>query len=121
MNINDLDEIKNEEGKQDYRVRIGKDISGKTLKMTLEMIQECKGKAYDLYQVCRVEDNGVGERKFIPLYKESFTPKQVEEFYNPPARGNRYTVAGKSDDEDLSLLDIIPGDFNIEDNLIDIY
>lgn len=100
MNINELDEIKNEEGKQDYRFRMGKDYSGKPLKMTLVKEQECTGKEYDLYRVCKVEDNGVGVRKFITLYKESFTPKQVEEFYNPPARGNRF----RSDLEDDSLV-----------------
>lgn len=81
MNINVEEQAK-------YRFRIGKDYSGKYLKMTLIKKQECEGKKYDLYTVCKVIDNGVEEPDFIPLYKETFTPTQVEEFYNPPVRQN---------------------------------
>lgn len=84
MSIDVLDEIKNEEGKQDYRVRIGKDYSGAILKLTLVKKQECVGKDYDLYTVCKVIDNGVGERTFEKLYDETFTDKQIEKFYSNP-------------------------------------
>lgn len=115
MNMIDLEENKN------YRFVMRKDYSGKLIKMALVKEQECIGKEHDLYKVCKVEDNGVDEKKFITLYKETFTPAQVEEFYNPPVRGNRFTTADEPDDESLSLLDMMPGDFNIEDNLIEIY
>lgn len=84
MSIDVLEEIKNEEGKQDYRVRIGKDYSGAILKLTLVKKQECVGKDYDLYTVCKVIDNGVGKRTFESLYDETFTDKQIEKFYNNP-------------------------------------
>ena len=81
MNINVEEQAK-------YRFRVGKDYSGKYLKMTLIKKQECEGKSYDLYQVCKVIDNGVDDPEFIPLYRETFTPAQVELFYNPPVRQN---------------------------------
>lgn len=111
--MNDLEEKKN------YRVRVGKDYSGKLLKMTLRMKQECAGKNYDVYEVCRVIDNGIDKPKFEPIYTETFTPAQIEEFYNPPVK--KQFILGEQEDENLSLLDTMPGDFNIEDNLIDIF
>ena len=119
MIINELNEIKNEEGKQNYRFVTKKDYGRNLLKLTLIKERECEGKEYDLYIVCKVEDNGIEEPDFIPLYKETFTPAQVEQFYNPPVRRNKYTAVDKLDDENLSLLDIMPGDFNIEDDLIE--
>lgn len=86
MSIDILDEIKNEEGKQDIRIKVGKDYSGAAIKLTLVKKQECKGKDYDLYKVCKVIDNGVGKREFIPLYDETFTEQQVEKFYTSKSR-----------------------------------
>ena len=84
MNSEMLDEMKNEEGLEKYRFKIGKDITGKYLKLTLRKKQEVKDKPYDIYEVCKVIDNGVDDPEFIPLYHESFTPQQVEEFYGNP-------------------------------------
>lgn len=74
--------------KKECRVRIGKDYSGAILKLTLRKKQECVGKDYDLYTVCKVEEkedvNGEKELEFTPLYDETFTDKQIEKFYSNP-------------------------------------
>jgi hypothetical protein len=97
MNINDIDEINNEEQTK-YRFRLGKDYSGKLLKLTLKLVQECEGKEYNVYQVCKVIDDGVTEKPtFLPLYVETFTDKQVEEFYNPPVK--QCYIGGPEDEQ----------------------
>ena len=68
------------------RIKIGKDYSGAVIKLTLIKKQECKGKDYDLYKVCKVIDNGVGKREFVHLYDETFTDQQVEKFYTSKSR-----------------------------------
>ena len=101
MNIDVLDKNESEigEAQENYRFRIGKDYSGKLLKMTLKMKQECKDKEYDVYQVCKVEDDGVNKPNFIPLYTETFTARQLEEFYNPPVRQNSL-IGGQANEQE---------------------
>ncbi len=101
MSIDILDEIKNEEGKQDIRIKIGKDYSGAAIKLTLIKKQECKGKDYDLYKVCKVIDNGVGKREFIHLYDETFTDQQVEKFYTSKSRFHSEEENENEEEEEL--------------------
>lgn len=64
---------------------ISKDFSGAELKLTLVKKEEYKDKEYDLYSVCKVIEKEDGEVELVPLYNETFTPKQLDAFYNGPS------------------------------------
>ena len=65
---------------QKIRIKNTKDFSGAPLKLTLDLKQKFEDRKYDLYYVSKVVEKD-GEREIIPLYAETFTPEQVEEFY----------------------------------------
>lgn len=65
--------------------------TGEILKLTLIKKEEYPHKDYDLYTVCKIlENKETEEEQVIPLYNETFTSKQIDEFYNEPT----YYVAG---------------------------
>lgn len=68
-----MEEIRND------KFQVIKDFSGEEIKLTLELKEEWPDKENDLYTVCKVKDG-----KNIPLYNETFTPEQVDVFYNHP-------------------------------------
>ncbi len=61
--------------KEDYGIRAKRDFSGEIIKLTLVKVKDY-GK-FTLYTVTKI----IGNEK-IPLYNESFTPEQVNAFYN---------------------------------------
>ena len=65
-----------------YKFKKVKDFSGSTLKLTLVKKAECADKRYSLYTVNKIVKNENGEDTLIPLYDETFTPEQVNTFYN---------------------------------------
>ena len=72
------------------RYKLIKDFGGEILKLTLIKKQDIKDKEYDLYTVCKVRTDEQGEEEIIPLYPETFTPAQVEEFYKKPTYYEAY-------------------------------
>lgn len=61
-----------------------RDFNGNILKLALKLEKEYENKNYDLYYVCKVVKDGNEEKK-IKLYQETFTPEQVDNFYNNPS------------------------------------
>ena len=66
---------------QEIRIKNTKDFSGAPLKLTLDLKQEFEDKKYALYYVSKVVEKN-NELEIIPLYAETFTPEQVEDFYS---------------------------------------
>ena len=66
------------------RFKVIKDFGGETLRLTLVKKQDYEDKEYSLYMVCKVRKNEDGKDEYIPLYPETFTPRQVEKFYKNP-------------------------------------
>ena len=54
------------------------------MRLTLVKIKDYPD--YTRYQIVKVDDDG----NETPLYCESFTPDQVEDFYKPPTRIGRW-------------------------------
>ena len=76
-----------------------KDFTGEPLKLTLVKKEEYPDKEYNLYSVCKVveDDTKEGDERytFIPLYDETFTEDQYNEFYNVP----RHYIAVKQEED----------------------
>lgn len=60
-----------------YKVR--KDLDGNIIKLKLVKIKDYE--KFTLYQVVKV----INDKEEIPLYKETFTPEQYNDFYELPA------------------------------------
>lgn len=69
--------------KQFEKGKTVRDFNGRMVKLVLVKKDVYEDKDYDLYTVCKVIGNGK-DRKLEPLYDETFTPKQVEAFYDKP-------------------------------------
>lgn len=54
--------------------------TGEVVKLALVLKEEYPNKDYDLYMVCKVVNN-----ELVHLYNETFTDKQIDEFYNEAA------------------------------------
>lgn len=67
--------------KETIRVKKSKNCYGTPAMLTLIKKEEYKNKEYDLYMVCKVVEVD-GEFIYTPLYSETFTSKQIEDFYN---------------------------------------
>ena len=62
---------------KNYRIKNVKDFkTGEVVRLALVMKEEYPNKDFDLYMVCKVVNN-----ELVLLYNETFTKKQVEEFY----------------------------------------
>lgn len=66
--------------------KLTKDVTGQLLKLALVKIVEYPNKKYDLYTVCKVLENkeNPNEEEYIPLYNETFTKEQYDDFYKKP-------------------------------------
>ena len=69
--------------------KLTRGCTGEIIKLTLVKVEECKGKEYDLYEICKINKYG----KKIPLYCETFTPEQVAAFY----KGPKYYITDEDD------------------------
>lgn len=69
--------------KEHNQYKITKEFGGGFAKLQLVKKQDFENKQFSLYTVCKVREDD-GEKKYIPLYNETFTPRQVTAFYAIP-------------------------------------
>ena len=70
--------------KSSYNFVIRKDLSGEPIRLTLRLKEVYEGKKYNLYTICKVITVDKKD-EFLPLYDETFTPKQYEKFFDDPS------------------------------------
>lgn len=78
------------------RCNLVKNFDGTPLKLELKLEQEFVDKKYDLYAVCKVVEKD-GEKEYIKLYSETFTPEQVRAFHSK----NRYYLTDEENEEEI--------------------
>ena len=69
--------------KKHNQYKVTKEFGGGLARLELVKEQDFPNKQFSLYSVCKVTEED-GEKKYTPLYNETFTPQQVRAFYAIP-------------------------------------